>query len=107
MEWEYLSVKVSMSTNDPGIRNCDYVVVNHKRSDLVEGQFVEYEDPDRCFAPIKLLEIGEESVTIEYRGETIVVEKGNWKKVSEVAKDYTYFELELDLRHNPEIRYQF
>ena len=54
MEWEYLSVKVSMSTNDSGIRNCDYVVVNHKRSDLVEGQFVEYEDPDRCFAPIKL-----------------------------------------------------
>lgn len=54
MEWEYLSVKVSMSTNDPGIRNCDYVVVNHKRSDLVEGQFVEYDDPDCCFAPIKL-----------------------------------------------------
>ena len=105
MEWEYLSVKVSMSTNDPGIRNCDFVVVNHKRSDLVEGQVIKYYDPRDCFAPIKLLEIGEESVTVEYREEPVVVTKGHWNKVSEAAKDYTYFELEIALLRNPEIHY--
>ena len=103
MDWEYLSVMVSMSTSDPGIRNCDFVAVNHKRSDLVVGQIIKYNDPSDCFSALKLLEIGEESITVVYREKAIVVEKGHWNKVDEAAKDYTYFELEIDLRLQPQL----
>ena len=101
MSWEYLSIMVSWSTRDPGIVNCDYAVVNHKRSELVPGQLLNYKDPSDCFAKIRLLEIGEESVTVEYNERTIVVEKGNWRKISEAGKDYCYFDLEIDLRTAP------
>lgn len=101
MNWEYLSVKVSMTTMDPGIRNCDFVAMDHKRSDLVEGQIIDYKDPSHRFAALKLIEIGDDSVTVAYKDRTIVVEKGGWRKVSEEAKDYTYFELELALLMAP------
>jgi len=86
---------------DPGVVNCDYAVVNYKYSDLVPGQLLNYKDPSDCFGKIKLLEIGEESVTVEYNERTIVVEKGDWRKISKDAKDYCYFDLEIDLRQAP------
>lgn len=104
MKWEYLSVMVSWRTSDPGIMNGDCVVVNYKRSDLVAGQRIDYDDPSHEFAVIKLLEIGEESVTVEYQGRTKVVEPGGWRGMDQAARDYSYFYLEIDLRLRPLIR---
>ena len=101
MKWEYLSVMVSWRTSDPGIMSGDGVVVNHKRSDLVAGQLINYDDPSREFAVIKLLEINEDNVTVEYQGRTKVVEPGGWRSIDEAARDYTYFYLEIDLRSRP------
>ncbi len=97
MKWMSLEVEVYWKTSDPGIVNCDGVTTKAKREDLRVGECIVYKDPSGLFPSIKVLEIGEEDLTIKVGEREVLVTLGGSKFLGESGRDYTNFYLEIRL----------
>ena len=80
MKWMSLEVEVYWKTSDPRVGEC-----------------IVYKDPSGLFPSIKVLEIGEEDLTIKVGEREVLVTLGGSKFLGESGRDYTNFYLEIRL----------
>lgn len=93
MSWKTLTLCTEWTTMDPGITHSDEESVSFDRKELLPGTRLIYPDPSRTLAPVMVLELHEEWLTLQVGKEQAFVPAGRWTTVDKAGRDYTNFEL--------------
>lgn len=97
-QWIRLVIDVDYSPRDPGINNWFCERTEYDKSDLHPDMPLRYKDPGGLFGAIRLLEVSDEGVVLEYRSRKYGLKLDSpYGKFDEDGRDYTVFELSIFL----------
>lgn len=97
-QWTHLVIDVDYSPRDPGTDNwfCERTV--YAKSDLQADMPLRFKDPSELFGAIRLLEVSDEGVVLEYRdGKYGLNLEYPCGLLDEDGRNYTVFELNIYL----------
>ena len=97
-QWTAFVIDVDYSPRDPGTDNWFCERTRYEKSDLKPGMPLRYKDPGGLFDRIKLLDVSDKGVLLEYRdGKYELNMKYPYGRLDEGGRDYTDFELNIYL----------
>ena len=97
-QWTAFVIDVDYSPRDPGTNNWFCERTRYEKSDLKPGMLLRYKDPGGLFDRMKLLEVSDEGVVLEYRDRKIGLNmKYPYGPLDQAGRDYTDFELNIYL----------
>lgn len=97
-QWIQLVIDVDYHPCDPGSTRWYRERTVYEKSDLQAGMPLRYRDPGDLFGAIRLLDVSEDGVVLEYDGEKYGLNlESPYGILDEAGRDYTEFELIIRL----------